>query len=106
MRVAWFDAEGWEKDYIESLDHGLDIDFYEEPLDTDNTDLLGGYDAVTVFVTSGVDGEVINALEAQLICCRSTGYDHVDVEAARAQGLAVCNVRSTEAVPWRSTLLV
>lgn len=92
MRVAWFDADGWEKEYISGLDHGLDIDFFEKPLDSDGIELLGGYDAVTVFVSSQVDEEAIDAMDAHLICCRSTGYDHVDADAARDRGIAVCNV--------------
>ncbi len=92
MEVAWFDTQDWEEEYLDSLDHGLEIDFFEEPLEPGNSDLADGYDAVSVFISSAVTEEVIDSIDAQLICCRSTGYDHVDVETARDSGVAVCNV--------------
>ncbi len=92
MEVAWFEAEEWEKNYLTEKDHGLDIDFYEEPLTLGNIDLAEGYDTVTVFVDSRVDSEVIDSLDANLVACRSTGYEHVDVELAGKKGTAVCNV--------------
>lgn len=92
MRVAWFDAEEWEKEYLENKAHSLEIDFYEESLNPENSGKAEGYDAVSVFVDSDVDDEVIDSLDAFLVACRSTGFDHVAVEEARKQGIQVCNV--------------
>ncbi len=92
MNVAWFDAEEWEREYLENKDHGVDIDFFEEPLNKDTAEKAEGYDAVTVFVSSKVDGEVIEELEVDLIACRSTGFDHVDLEKASEKDISVCNV--------------
>ncbi|MFB6145678.1 MAG: NAD(P)-dependent oxidoreductase [Candidatus Nanohaloarchaea archaeon] len=92
MDVAWFDAEQWEKDYLAGKDISFNIDFYDEPLTSDNAEKADGYDAVTVFVTSEVDEAVIEELDAFMIACRSTGFDHVDVEKAKDKGIRVCNV--------------
>ncbi|MFB6191558.1 MAG: NAD(P)-dependent oxidoreductase [Candidatus Nanohaloarchaea archaeon] len=92
MEVAWFDTDGWEEEYFKGRDTGMDIDFYDQPLDSENVEKAEGYDAVSVFVTSRIDEEVVQQLDCNLIACRSTGYDHVAVEKAAEQGIPVCNV--------------
>lgn len=92
MKVAWFDAEQWEKEYLKDQNHGMDIDFLEESLRENTVEMADGYDAVAVFVSSEVSYEVLEDLDADLVCCRSTGFDHVDLEAAEENGITVCNV--------------
>lgn len=92
MEVAWFDAEDWEKEYLEERSFGYDITFFEESLTKESVDKAEGFDAVAVFVGSELSENVIQKLDADLICCRSTGFDHVDLEAANRNNIAVCNV--------------
>ncbi len=92
MKVAWFDAEEWEKEYLDEKNHGFEIDFFEEPLNEETVGKAKGYDAVTVFVPSEIDENVIEDLNADLISCRSTGFDHVDLKAASEEDIDVCNV--------------
>lgn len=92
MKVAWFDTEEWEKDYISDGETGLEIDFYDESLNQENVDKADGYDAVSVFVSSSVNKEVINELDVNQIACRSTGFDHVNTEKAADEGIIVSNV--------------
>lgn len=91
MKVAWFDAEDWEKDYIGRTE-GLEIDFFEESLNSNNIDKIDDHDAVSVFVSSELDEEVIDQINVNQICCRSTGFDHVDIEKAAEEGIIVSNV--------------
>ncbi|QKQ98325.1 hydroxyacid dehydrogenase [Candidatus Nanohaloarchaea archaeon] len=92
MKVAWFDAEEWEKEYLQYKTSDLDIEFFEESLNADTVEEAEGFDAVAVFVDSTVDEEVLNSLDADLVACRSTGYDHVDLDAAEENRITVCNV--------------
>lgn len=92
MEVAWFDTEEWEREFLEEKELAFDVDFYDKPLTEDNVEKAGGYDAVAVFVTSEVDEEVVEELDAKLIACRSTGFDHVATEKAAEEGIQVCNV--------------
>ena len=40
-----------------------------------------------------IDGDILDACPSvKLICCLSTGYNVVDINAARARGISVCNV--------------
>lgn len=92
MKVAWFDTEEWEKEYLEGKELGFEVDFYEEALTEDTVEKAEGYHAVSVFVNSRVTEEVVEELGCDLIACRSTGYDHVAIEKAAKKGIQVCNV--------------
>lgn len=92
MKVAWFDAEEWEKDYLEEKDHGLEIDFYNDPVNSYGADKLAEYDALSVFVSSDVDEKVLEDFGGFLVACRSTGFDHVAMDKAKREGVQVCNV--------------
>lgn len=92
--VAWFDTEGWEKDYLSKIKHNLEIDFYEQSLDETTVEKAEGYDAVSVFIDSEVDKQVIDRLDVDIVATRSTGYDHVDADYAARNELMVSNVPS------------
>lgn len=92
MRVAWFDTEEWERDYLEEKGFDFEVDFFEQSLTPETKEKAEGYDAVTVFVSSQVTEEVIESLDADIIACRSTGFDHVDLDAASENNIKVCNV--------------
>lgn len=92
MEVAWFDAEKWEKEYLKDKASKLDIEFFEKSLTPETVERAMDFDAVTVFVDSRVNREVMESLDADLVACRSTGYDHVAIEAAKENEIDVCNV--------------
>lgn len=92
MKVAWFDTEGWERDYLDGKTGDMEIEFFEESLNRDNVEKAEGFDAVTVFVNSRLDSEVLRRLDVDYVACRSTGYDHVDLEEADHQDITVMNV--------------
>lgn len=94
MKIAWFDANDIEKDYLREKDVALEIDFFEEPLNSRNKELAKGYDGVSVFITSKLNNETIDELDADFIACRSAGVDHVDLGAAEEKNIKVCHVPS------------
>jgi len=92
-KVAWFDTEDWEKEYLEGKTSGLDIEFFEGPLNSETVEKLdGSFDAVAVFVSSQVTSKVLKELGVEMVACRSTGFDHVDLEVAEEEDIDVCNV--------------
>jgi D-lactate dehydrogenase len=92
-KVAWFDAEDWEKEYLDGKAEKLEIEFFEESLKVENAEKVGEkFDAVAVFVSSEVSGEVLEKIDVDMIVCRSTGFDHVDLDKAAEEGIKVCNV--------------
>ncbi|MFB6241422.1 MAG: NAD(P)-dependent oxidoreductase [Candidatus Nanosalina sp.] len=92
VKVAWFDTEEWEKKFLSGRAGDLEIEFFEESLTPETVDRAGGFDAVTVFVESQVNSEVLDQLDADYVACRSTGYDHVDLEKAEEEDITVFNV--------------
>jgi len=92
MRVAWFDAEDWETEFLQDKTDELDIEFFEVPLNPRTAEKAKDFDAVTVFVESKVNKEVIKEIDVDYIACRSTGFDHVDIEAAENNDVSVFNV--------------
>jgi D-lactate dehydrogenase len=87
MKVAWFDAEPWHRNYIES-DH--EIHFFSNSLDSE--DLDDSYDVISVFVDSEVSSKIIEEISPEKILCRSSGFDNVDMDAADEYGATVYNV--------------
>ena len=66
-------------------------EFVDEQISTDNLNLET--EVLSVFITSAVTAEIINALpKLKLIACRSTGFNNIDLNAAAAKGIAVENV--------------
>jgi D-lactate dehydrogenase len=92
MKVAWFDTEGWEREFLEGKAGDIEIEFFEDSLTLETVGKAEGFDAVTVFVDSRVSSEVLKGLEVDYVACRSTGYDHVDLEEADRRDIKVFNV--------------
>lgn len=78
-------------DGLKETDHTWN--FVEQTVQLDNID--PETEVLSVFVTSSVTAEIINALpKLRLIACRSTGFNNVDFTAAEAKGITVTNVPS------------
>jgi D-lactate dehydrogenase len=94
MHVAFFEVKDWERTYL------------SERLPSDQSCFSSGIlsvppqdtreiQALSVFIYSHVTREVLDALpELKFIATRSTGFDHIDVDACRSRGIAVSNVPS------------
>lgn len=66
-------------------------EFVDEHISLDN--LNPDAEIISVFVSSTVTREIIEALpKLTLICCRSTGYNNIDLQAAKERNVTVVNV--------------
>lgn len=75
------------------LDHRLD--FVEARLTPDTAKLAAGYDAICAFVSDHVDAAVVDVLVehgVRLVALRCAGYNQVDLEATKANGITVGRV--------------
>jgi D-lactate dehydrogenase len=94
MRVAFFEVKDWEKAFLSERLPSDQIQFSPEVLATPAEELRS-VQALSVFIYSRVTREVLNALpELKFIATRSTGFDHIEVDACRSRGIAVSNVPS------------
>jgi D-lactate dehydrogenase len=93
MKIAFFETENWEVDYLKESLKDHEIDFFEERLDKDNLPEKRDYEVLLVFSNCELTKEVIEAFpNLKLIATRSTGYDHIDLRAAEEKGVTVSNV--------------
>ncbi|MEK7593394.1 MAG: hydroxyacid dehydrogenase [Patescibacteria group bacterium] len=90
MKIAFFEIENWETDYVKQRLPDVEFFFSKEKLNKDNLPEQKDFDAVSVFVGSEVKKEVIDFFpNLKLITTRSTGFDHVDLKIAKKKGVKI-----------------
>lgn len=93
MKIHYFSGEEWEEAFVRAKLPNEEIVFHKEPLgalpeltDPDATVLCS-------FIESPIaEAEMSRFPALKLIATRSTGFDHIDLAAAKARGIAVANV--------------
>ena len=88
MKVAFYDTKPYDRIWFDPLlsEYGYQAKFFDYKLTADTAVLAKGCDAVCVFVNDEVDAAVIDALCSNgvgLIALRCSGYNNVDLAAAR-----------------------
>ena len=97
MKMLFFDYRESEKKYFEThVCTGFDITFFKHNLN-ENTELteeeLNETEVLSVFVSSQVTDKVINKFKnLRIIATRSTGYNHINIDACQDRNIAVVNV--------------
>ncbi|HRY62630.1 MAG TPA: NAD(P)-dependent oxidoreductase [Candidatus Paceibacterota bacterium] len=96
MKIIFFEVNSAETEILSKLVSdipGVSAEFFEEKLDEQNLGKAKDAEIVSVFVNSELKREIINALPGlKFISTRSTGFDHVDLAAAKEKGVKVSNV--------------
>jgi D-lactate dehydrogenase len=95
MKVAFFEVDDREEKFLKNKLKGYFLKFSKEALNSENAQQIKDFDAVSVFVYSKVDEQTIQEIPGlKFIVTRSTGFDHIDIEACKERGVTVCNVPS------------
>lgn len=95
MHIAFFEIQDWEKERLSAVFKDHILHFYDRPLQDTDIDEIKGCEIISIFIYSHLTRERIEKLEAlRLVTTRSTGFDHIDMEAAKERNLIVCNVPS------------
>lgn len=94
MKVVFFEVHDWEKKYIEKeLGSEHELQFYLANLQDTNPQDWQDAEILCVFIHSNVTAEVIkNMPNLKCIITRSTGFNHINVDAADAKGITVLNI--------------
>lgn len=93
MNIHYFSGEEWEERHVKAKLPGETITFHEGPLSSfpELTDAEAG--VLCTFIESPIgEAEMERFPALKLIATRSTGYDHIDLTAAKARGITVVNV--------------
>lgn len=92
-RIAFFELEEWEKNYIRKNLKGFDIKFFSEPLTTENVFKIKSVEYLGIFIYSKISREILDKLpKLKMIATFSTGFDHIDLDECQKRSVTVCNV--------------
>jgi len=95
MHIVVFEVEAWESEAFAELEADHRVTYVREPLTAENAADHADAEAISTFIYSAVDGQILAALpHLRLVATRSTGYDHIDLPACEQRGITVCNVPS------------
>ena len=93
MKIAFFETESWEKNYLKPRLKGFDLLFFEEKIALNNLEKISDINILSPFLYSAIDKKIINSLKAlKYITTRSTGFDHIDLKTCKKNNIVVSNV--------------
>jgi D-lactate dehydrogenase len=97
MKVAVFSTKPYDRQYFEAGNEsvGHELTYFEARLTRSTVPLAQGFPCVCVFVNDEIDAHVLLQLQqggTELIALRSSGFNHVDLEAAHQLGIKVVRV--------------
>lgn len=94
MNILYLHKEDWEKEYIGGRFGDHNVSFYKSFEETPK-EVLDSTEIISVFVSHQCKREEIAKLpNLKLIATRSTGFDHIDVVAAKEKNIEVVYVPS------------
>jgi D-lactate dehydrogenase len=92
-KIAFFEIENWEKDYIKKAFKNYELFFSNEMLTKKNVGKVKDYNIIAVFIYSKVDKNILDVLsKLKLVTTMSTGFDHIDLKECKKRKITVCNV--------------
>ncbi|MDD6505389.1 MAG: 2-hydroxyacid dehydrogenase [Lachnospiraceae bacterium] len=100
MRILFFDAkpydiESFEKTVRKEEYESVRIEYLDADINEQTAGLAAGYDAICAFVSSILDAPVIEKLQKcqiPLILMRCSGFNNVDLDAAKKAGITILRV--------------
>jgi len=93
MHIIFTELEDWEKDYLAPKLSGHKLIYLKKPLLKGELEQCAKAEIISPFIyTSLGQAELALMPQLKLIATRSTGFDHIDISAAKARGITVCNV--------------
>ena len=93
MKIAFYEVREDEKEYFKDKLKDFELLFFSDPIKEDN--VVYDADIISIFIDSKINKNLLDKLKnTKLICTRSTGYDHIDLEECKKRGIVVSNVPS------------
>lgn len=93
MKIGFFGIENWEKELIQKHFSGHEIVFIDGKVTELDLPSENDFEIICVFVGSRVNEAVLNHFpKLRAVTTRSTGYDHIDLEACKKRGISVSYV--------------
>lgn len=94
-KVVFFDVKDWEQDEIERIKKDFDVQLCSESLSEENASNYADAEVISTFINSDCSEKVLSQFKnLKIVTTRSTGYDHIDIEYCKKNGIQVANVPS------------
>ncbi|MEM5831095.1 MAG: NAD(P)-dependent oxidoreductase [Candidatus Aenigmatarchaeota archaeon] len=95
MKITFFEANEEDIHFFKNNIKDFELEFYDFPLNEERSELIAESDIISVFIHSKINEKVLkNAKKLKFICTRSTGYDHIELNACKERNILVSNVPS------------
>ncbi len=96
MKITAYEVREDEKRYLETEaeKNGVEVTLVGEPLTLDNIGLAEGSCGITILGESRMDEKLLQEaakLRISVVATRTIGYDHIDLNAAKNNGIHICN---------------
>ncbi|TSC82564.1 MAG: Uncharacterized protein G01um101420_231 [Parcubacteria group bacterium Gr01-1014_20] len=93
MKIAFYEIEGWEEKIIQENFPKDEVFISHEKVGPLNLPNQNNFEVVSIFVNSKIDKKVLDSFpKVRLIATRSTGFDHIDLEACKARDIKIAYV--------------
>lgn len=95
MKIAFFSTQSYDKEYFNRYNKQHELVFFDAALTADTVSLAKDCQAVCAFVNDQVNAAVLQLMAAygiRVVALRSAGYNNVDLDAAKKNGIAVVRV--------------
>ncbi len=93
MNIQYFSSEPWEIERVKTRLEGHHIQFFPTSLNAAKGVESAQTEVISIFIDSKIgEAEMATFPNLHLISTRSTGFDHIDLAAAKRRGITVCNV--------------
>ncbi len=96
MKIVFFSAQPYDKTFFTQFNtEKYELVFLETPLNDQTVELAAGAAAVCVFVNDKITAAVFEKLASlgiKIVALRCAGFNNVDLEAAKSNGIRVCRV--------------
>lgn len=95
MKVAFYDAKPYDRDFFSGSHEGLEFVFHPFRLSASTASTAEDCGAICAFVNDNLDRDCLEALaerEIRMIALRCAGFNNVDLEAAAEFGVPVTRV--------------
>ncbi|MDZ4230020.1 MAG: hydroxyacid dehydrogenase, partial [Candidatus Veblenbacteria bacterium] len=91
--IVFTELEGWEEPYLKDKLPGHELRLLSHPPTAADWLALAEAEVVSPFIYTYLKTDELERLpKLKFIATRSTGFDHIDVAAAKSRGVAVANV--------------
>ena len=95
MKIAFFSTKSYDREFFDRYVSTHEIIYFEAPLNEQTVNLAAGCEGICVFVNDKLNTAVLAALKKlgiQLVALRCAGFNNVNLESAKTNGITVVRV--------------